>query len=101
MSGITETQASGFQVEYADDEGNEHIGLVVFGDRTVHLAHNLGRRGGLLGEGAEQAACNGHEEWGRNTFARYVTDDEVKPVIVDKEIVEVAAYFFGRMQYGM
>ena len=53
------------------------------------------------GNVAEEATGHCHQQRGRHALARYVAHREVEFLIIDKEIIQVAAYFLGRDQAGI
>ena len=100
VTGITVVQATCWQVEDSDKEGDEHVSFVHVGYRLVHRSHDaVGHR--LVGRhGTEGRACYRHEERGRHTLARHVADAEEELLVAEVEVEEVAAHLLGRSQRG-
>ena len=101
VTGITVMQFTGCQVEDADEESDEHTGLVVLTQIMVHPRDNAVGGAIIGGIGAEQAHGLRHGEGGRYTLATHITDTEIELVVAYEEIVEVAADSLGGGHRGV
>jgi len=101
VAGVGVGEVSGAQVEHAAEGGDEHAGVVVFGELVVD--HDEGARGisdGLDG-GLQERLADCHEERGGYALAGDIADGDVEVVGVEEgEVVEVAADFACGLEAG-
>ena len=95
VGGIAIGQVVGTQVEHAHEGRNKHHRFVGRCDGVVHLAHDIGCILIIACQIAEEGTCNSHVERGGHTFTGHVADDEEQFVVLDDEVVEVAAHLLG------
>ena len=95
MSGITVANRARNKVQYAQEEGHEHLVLVVPGQGVVHDGGNARRGGFVKGNGPEQGAGLGHYQRSRNAFTGNIADTEEQFFVTDIIVVQVAAHFLG------
>ena len=98
VAGVAVVQQTVVQIEHADKGGDEHVGLVAFGQRVVEGYHNMVGLGGVSRDVAEERPCDSHDQRGRHTLARDVADAEEELLVADVEVEEVAAHILGRCQ---
>ena len=96
MPCITVVQLAGLAVQHAQEQGQEHILCILLHERAVHLGHNQFRLLLIGGYIAEQRPRHCHHQRSRHTFAAHVADTEEQLILPHIEIVQVAAYLFGR-----
>ena len=98
MPRIAVAQETGLQVKHTDEQRDEHVQVVVLGQRLVKCLHD---EAGLHLTGrhvAEQRARHCHEQRGGDSLARHVADAEDELLVVDVEVEQVATHRLGRHQ---
>src|SRR5574344_1831710 len=92
MSCVAQHKSTRYQIQSANQHGDEHIRVVVLRPRVVEGIHYFARRYLLCGEVSEQTSWYRREQWCRSTRARHSANSEVGQLVGDKEVVEVAAH---------
>ena len=98
MAGIAIAQPPCRQVEHADEEGDEHIGLVVLTQQLVQYLHDVCRIVYLHRGDTEQRVRLGHDDGRRHALAADVADAEEQFLVADEEVEQVAADLTGWCQ---
>ena len=80
------------EVEFADPDGDEHVGDVAVAEGRVRFGDGFGDGASGLGEALEDGFGAHHEEGRRDALAADVGDEEDDAVLAgEEEVVEVAA----------
>src|SRR5690242_15937746 len=69
----------------------KHVLLDIGVELAVDLAQNVGRRRVLRRLAPQDTAANGHDERGRDAFARDIRDGDAEPFVIDFDVVEIIA----------
>ena len=67
----------------------------------VHLPNDVGGTLVVAGQIAEQRSCDSHIQRCRHSFSCHVADNEEELIVLDDEVVEVAAHLLGRSHRGI
>ena len=101
VAAVAVVEAARLEVDDADEHGDEDGVLVVDRHRVVQLGgDDLGGES-LLGDGTEQVDGDGHGERGGDALAADVAHAEAEAVVLQEEVVEVAAHLLGRHDGGV
>ena len=100
MGGIAIGEVVGTQVEHPHEGRYKHQRFVGRCNGVVHLTHNVGGTLIVASQITEEGSRDGHVERSGHALARHVADDEEQFVVLDDEVVQVAAYLLGRGHRG-
>ena len=98
MTGVAILHVSGFQVQHAHEQGDEHEGFVHLPDGFIDAVHDAVRQVLVGRYGAENGTGHRHEQGGGNTLAGYVANAEEELAVPEIEVEEVSSHFLGRRQ---
>lgn len=92
MAGVAIAQVARREVEDADEERDEDVGLIVAAGRLVEQPHDVGRVVLARCDVSEDCLRDGHDECGGNALAAHVANAEEELAVAHEGVVEVAAH---------
>ena len=102
MSGIGTDHSAVSKIQNSKPHRHKHLGLAVPAGVVVDIGEDLGRGTALLGPVVDENLGRHHEQRSRQTFVRYVRNDQGQMIVVNQEkVVKVAADRPGRIHAGI
>ena len=98
VPGIAVAQVARRQIEHANEEGDEDVGLVVAASRFVEPLHDVCRIVLAGSDVAEEGLRDSHDECRGNALAADISDAEEKLAVPQECIVKVATHSLCRYQ---
>ena len=99
MAGIAIVEFTCRQVEHTEEERDEHILVVLFGQRLIESHHNMFCALFVRGHAAEQRTRHSHHESSWYTLSAHIADSEEQLIGAHIEIVQISTDLFSRFNH--